>query len=128
MEGNQNEAEEKEKVPETDTQVAYRLYRNTGKSINLSDWNGAFSITSFIEPSTLKSLSRVKTIEELERTEVGEEEDLIPVESRGEGGEEEEGGRRRKQARFLRAVGELGYVGFISSTGKKSEHVVKAVF
>lgn len=43
-------------------------------------------------------------------------------------GDEQERRTRRKQARFLRAVGDLAYVGFLQPTSRKAEHVLKSVF
>lgn len=42
--------------------------------------------------------------------------------------DEDEGPERRKQARFLRAVGDLAHLGFIHPTTYKAEHVLKSVY
>ena len=42
--------------------------------------------------------------------------------------EDDEGPERRKQARFLRAVGDLAHLGFIHPTTYKAEHVLKSVY
>lgn len=42
--------------------------------------------------------------------------------------DEDEGPERRKQARFLRAVGDLAHLGFIHPTTYRPEHVLKSVY
>ena len=46
----------------------------------------------------------------------------------GDESEDDEGPERRKQARFLRAVGDLAHLGFIHPTTYKAEHVLKSVY
>ena len=79
-----------------DTQIAYRLYLECGKLINLYDWYIAF-----------------RTI--LERDEEW-------LESVG-GTEDDSPGQQEIHARFVRAVGELRLMGFIKQTGRKKDHV-----
>jgi len=42
--------------------------------------------------------------------------------------EEEEKWKVEIQARFIRALHELDYLGFIKHTGRKADHVVRSVF
>ena len=42
--------------------------------------------------------------------------------------EEEEKWKVEIQARFIRALHELDYLGFIKHTGRKADHVVRTVF
>lgn len=119
---------------ETDVAVAYKLYRDTGKTINLSDWWMAFegSARDELEVDEEGDLSQQnghrngskKRKERAEDVEEEEEED----EEGDEEEEEEDDPVRRKQARFLRAVGDLAHVGFLQPTSRKAEHVLKSVF
>ncbi|ORY59430.1 origin recognition complex subunit 3 N-terminus-domain-containing protein [Leucosporidium creatinivorum] len=110
--------------PSLDVAVAYRLYKETGKTINLGDWWNAFDTAAWDEeqaeaegaPNGLGKKRRRGGSEE--GTEDGDSEE----------DDEEEDAQVRKQARFLRALGDLGYVGFIQPTSRKPEHVLKSVF
>lgn len=103
-----------------DVAVAYRLYRETGKMINLGDWWIAFEGAAWDEEEGKGSKGKRRREASGEEDE-GEEED----EEDEEGAED---AQRRKQARFLRAVGDLAYVGFLQPTSRKPEHVLKSVF
>lgn len=83
--------------------IAYRLYRETGKTINLHDWFQAFDQASY------------------------DQKELPLVE--GEDEERREKRRKRiKEARFIRALGDLAHVGFVLPSSRKAEHVSKSVF
>lgn len=124
----------------TDVAVAYRLYRDTGKTINLGDWWMAFDVSAKNEEKVVvendgeedgemngnspskKGKGKGKQKNKRQRAEVEEDEEEEESE------DEEDGPIRRKQARFLRALGDLAYVGFLQPTTRKSEHVLKSVF
>lgn len=120
-----------------DVVVAYRLYRETGKTINLADWYGAFR----------GAVARVDAGDGDGDGDGGNDGNdnqtrkrIRPDDDNGGGGEDEEhdqdqereGDRdkkdRRVQARFLRAVGDLAYVGFVLPNSRKAEHVTKSIF
>ncbi|SCZ97420.1 BZ3500_MvSof-1268-A1-R1_Chr4-2g07202 [Microbotryum saponariae] len=104
-----------------DLATAYKLYQETGRSINLADWFTAFDATARAEEAT--------TIRR-KRRRVGQE-DLDSDSSDHDAEEEDEEAsdpRRRIQARFLRVVGDLAHVGFLNPTSRKSEHVLKNIF
>jgi len=46
----------------------------------------------------------------------------------GEEGEDEERWKMEVQARFMRSLHELDYLGFIKHTGRKADHVLRTVF
>ena len=46
----------------------------------------------------------------------------------GEEEEDEEGWRMHVQARFVRALHTLDFVGFVKHTGRKAEHVMRTVY
>lgn len=124
----------------TDVAVAYRLYRDTGKTINLGDWWMAFDVSASNEEKVLvenednedvdmngdspSKKNKAKGKQKNKRQRVEDEEEEEEEESE----DEEDGPLRRKQARFLRALGDLAYVGFLQPTTRKSEHVLKSVF
>lgn len=112
---------------ETDAGVAYRLYRETGKIINLGDWWNAFDQSSVDESTTRQNKKKRKRLQGEEGDDDAVEEDGNIVEEHedeAEGDAEE----RRKQARFIRAVGDLAHVGFLLPSTRKAEHVAKSVF
>lgn len=102
--------------PTLDVAVAYRLYRETGKSINLSDWWRAFEGAAWDGDGDGDGDGK-RTREDGDADDGEEDED-----------EDEDQRRRRKQARFLRALGDLAYVGFVQPTARKPEHVNKSIF
>ncbi|TPX61349.1 hypothetical protein PhCBS80983_g01183 [Powellomyces hirtus] len=82
-----------------DTSIAYRLYLECGRLINLYDWFVAFGAI-------------------LEK----EKDDGLE----GDEGEEDAAHRRQHiQARFVKAIAELQYMGFIKSTTRKTDHVMR---
>jgi len=62
-----------------------------------------------------KGKGKQKVDEEEEEEEDGESED-------------EDKWKREVQARFMRALQELDYLGFIKHTGRKADHVIRTVF
>lgn len=117
--------------PSLDVAVAYRLYKETGKTINLGDWWTAFDAAAWDEEQTGEEGAGEEGAPNgkgkgKKRRRGGSEEG--PEDGESEEGDDEEDAQVRKQARFLRAIGDLGYVGFIQPTSRKPEHVLKSVF
>ncbi|KWU46587.1 hypothetical protein RHOSPDRAFT_15117 [Rhodotorula sp. JG-1b] len=127
-----------------DLAVAYRTYTDThpqGRLANLGEWWGAFELGAAEE-----------VVEEggengQEEGQFGngaggggggggknggsdedEDEEGSDEDDDGDESEDDEGPERRKQARFLRAVGDLAHLGFIHPTTYKAEHVLKSVY
>lgn len=109
--------------------------------INVGDWWRAFEQTAPDEPDLEEedeeavsrkgkesaSAKRKRNGGDMEddsekESDAGEEDDEDEEE------EVEDVRLRRKQARFLRAVGDLAFAGFLQPTSKKAEHVLKSVF
>ncbi|GAA5904649.1 hypothetical protein JCM8208_004840 [Rhodotorula glutinis] len=64
-----------------------------------------------------------------EEEEEGQEEESDDKGRGSDDDDDDEGGpERRKQARFLRAVGDLAHLGFVHPTTYKPEHVLKSVY
>ncbi|KAL8293081.1 hypothetical protein RQP46_000775 [Phenoliferia psychrophenolica] len=133
-------ADESTDGPRSDVAVAYRLYRETGKLINLGDWWSTFDLNALDEPASEEE----KDEEEAAPDPKGKGKGKAKAATNGKGKkrarsveseeEEEEEEReeddpaRRKQARFLRAVGDLALAGFLQPTARKAEHALKSVF
>lgn len=117
---------------EEDVKVAYRLYQDTGKQINLGDWWEAFDQAALDEPHAEVEGEDVVMEEGVEtggkkraRSGEGDEDESEEEEEEEREGTERE---RRKQARFLQTIGDLAYVGYLQPTSRKAEHVLKSVF
>ncbi|KAJ3162756.1 Origin recognition complex subunit 3 [Geranomyces michiganensis] len=83
-----------------DASVAYRLYLECGRLINLYDWFVAFG-----------------AILEKERDQLAEAAAAVS--------ESDEDRRLGIQARFVNAIAELQYLGFVKHTARKTDHVVR---
>ncbi|GAA6029372.1 hypothetical protein JCM8097_003642 [Rhodosporidiobolus ruineniae] len=137
--------EEGDQVPH-DLAVAYRVYAEThasGRLVNLGEWWAGFEIGVGEEPEegaeAMRGVGKRKASgggggrggkkarrDEDDEAEEDEGEDDDEDE---EDEEEDEGGpARRKQARFLRAVGDLAHLGFLHPTTYRPEHVLKSVY
>ncbi|KPV75780.1 uncharacterized protein RHOBADRAFT_52808 [Rhodotorula graminis WP1] len=132
----------------SDLGVAWRVYRDThaqGRLVNLGEWWAGWEIGAAEEEEregegegegwggrTAGSRGRKRARTGREEGGEGDEEGGGSEEDEGERAsddDEDEGGpERRKQARFLRAVGDLAHLGFIHPTTYKPEHVLKSVY
>ncbi|GAA5978195.1 hypothetical protein JCM10908_004267 [Rhodotorula pacifica] len=132
-----------------DLAVAYRTFTEThpqGRLANLGEWWGAFELGAADEdPEEYQNgngngggKNGSKPAKKRKRAEGrGEDDEDQDSDSDGEedgtsdsddDDEEDEGPPRRKQARFLRVVGDLAHLGFIHPTTYKAEHVLKSVY
>ncbi|KAK4053813.1 Origin recognition complex subunit 3 [Microbotryomycetes sp. JL201] len=104
--------------PALDVVIAYKMYCETGRTVNLADWYTAWEGSVWDEMSTKKRKRKVdgKDNQDLANAaDENQEYDSAAV-------------RQRKQARFIRAIGDLGFLGFLQPTARKAEHVTKTVF
>ncbi|EPQ51812.1 hypothetical protein GLOTRDRAFT_80817 [Gloeophyllum trabeum ATCC 11539] len=113
-----------------DTSILFRRYLEGGKMLNVYDWYEAFALELETQrkemrkrlaaeagPSTpKKNKGKGKARELDEQMEMDGEDD------------DEEQWRMQIQARFIRALHELDYAGFIKHTGRKADHVLRTVF
>jgi origin recognition complex subunit 3 len=93
-----------------DTSILFRRYLEAGRMINVYDWYESFS-----------------QVVESQRSH------LAPAdggENGGHGEEEgdEEGWKMHVQARFVRALHTLDFVGLVKHTGRKADHVMRTVY
>ncbi|KAF8893016.1 origin recognition complex subunit 3 N-terminus-domain-containing protein [Infundibulicybe gibba] len=102
-----------------DTSILFRRYSDSGRMINVYDWYESF-----------------KTVLETQRRKAtrhghnGADAELSPRKRKGlsaEGGDAEKW-RAEVQARFVRALHELDYLGFVKHTTRKADHVLRTVF
>ena len=92
-----------------DVSILFRRYLEAGRMINVYDWYESFS-----------------QVIESQRSH------LAPATDGGENGaqgdEEEEEWKMHVQARFMRALHTLNFVGLVKHTGRKAEHVMRTVY
>lgn len=124
----------------SDLHVAYRTYTEThpqGRLANLGEWWGAFELSATdevarggAEAADGQAGGRNGASRKRRRADADAEEDDEggTGEEDSEDEDEDEGPERRKQARFLRAVGDLAHLGFIHPTTYRPEHVLKSVY
>jgi len=103
-----------------DTSILFKRYLDSGKMINVYDWFESFKFVLDTQRSHLlerasgtpKKRGKGKAAKrQVEMTEEEEEQWNIQV-----------------QARFIRAMHELDYLGFIKHTGRKADHLLRTVF
>lgn len=114
-----------------DTSILFQRYLESGKMINVFDWFESFTVVLEAQKQHAK------------RDELAARETWIRTPTRRKGkqrqGAEDEGyleeseeqlekWRLEAQARFIRSLHELDYVGLIKHTGRKADHVVRTVF
>lgn len=98
----------------------------SGRLINVYDWFQSFAVA--LEEEERLTGDNVSTGERQDSMDAGPS---SPSKRRRRGvtsQEEREKRTREMQARFMRAVHELDYLGFIKPTGRKRDHVMKTVF
>jgi origin recognition complex subunit 3 len=118
-----------------DTSILFRRYLNSGKMINVYDWYESFAVVLDDQRRRTRKKGKsspTKSASPRKRKKKGA---LDDDDQNGEEEEEEEESpgelekwRMEVQARFIRAVHELDYLGFIKHTGRKADHVLRTVF
>jgi origin recognition complex subunit 3 len=129
-----------------DTSILFHRYLDSGKMINVYDWFESFAVVLESQKRHLKKLSKSNGSDggskaptprngkgkgkgKGKQRQVDEDMD---VDEDGDGedeyGEDEEKWKMEVQARFIRSLHELDYLGFIKHTGRKADHVLRTVF
>jgi origin recognition complex subunit 3 len=107
-----------------DTSILFRGYLEAGRMINVFDWYQSFA--AVLEAQRDRRLG-------IEDQQAG----YSPSDGRrqsnddeneGEEAVEDEGWGMEVQARFIRGVHELDFMGFLKHTGRKPDHVTRTVF
>ncbi|GAA5894668.1 hypothetical protein JCM6882_006652 [Rhodosporidiobolus microsporus] len=134
--------EEAERVP-LDLAVAYRTYAEghpSGRLANLGEWFAAWELGAGEEPEKgavmggegengVNGKGKGRGKKRARREDGDDERDEEESDDDDEEEEDDdEGPARRKQARFLRALGDLAHLGLIHPTTYKPEHVLKSVY
>lgn len=92
-----------------DTSMLLSRYMDSGRIINAYDWFKAFAVATNNEDTAVGGRSAKNAIN-----------------ARGE--EDKEGERKELQARFLRSVHELEWMGFLKTTARRKDHVLRSAF
>lgn len=114
-----NESEAKSITEFPDTSILFKRYLDSGKMINVYDWFESFK-------TVLDSQDELITTRAVGNT--------SPKKGKGKAktnngaGRDEDKWNMEAQARFIRALHELDYLGFIKHTGRKADHVQRTVF
>lgn len=111
-----------------DTSILFRRYMDSGRMINVYDWFEAFAGVLDVQREQLQEREKAKA----------RAKPAIPKKGKGKGKvkqkviqEEEDAEEKWKmevQARFMRALQELDFMGFIKHTGRKADHVMKTIY
>lgn len=109
-----------------DVSLAFQRYVDSGKMINLYDWYQTF-VTAFegydgendsmdVEdtPTKPRHNKPSRLMQRKKASQSTADADAVD--------------KRELQARFMRTVHELEFVGFLKRTGRRTEHVIKTVF
>ncbi|TFK53049.1 hypothetical protein OE88DRAFT_1677789 [Heliocybe sulcata] len=111
-----------------DTSILFRRYLEGGKMINVYDWYESFAVVLESQRREIRRERRSDAVASRNKSDGKGKGKARAVEDEEE---EEEGGeewRMQVQARFIRALHELDYMGFIKHTGRKADHVLRTVF
>jgi origin recognition complex subunit 3 len=126
-----------------DTSILFRRYLDSGKTINVYDWFESFAVVLENQRRHLKKQgekggsssprksgsSPKKGKGKQRQVDISDDEDVRMDDGGGDDDEEnEEKWKMEIQARFMRALQELDYLGFIKHTGRKADHVSRTIF
>ena len=124
-----------------DISILFKRYLDSGRMINVFDWFESFKCV-------LEMQRKYESMQDGGGGEDGEEKEVFRPKKRGKGKEkktkskgkekeskmilmdqdEDEEWKLEVQARFIRSLHELDYLGFVKHTGRKREHVLKTLF
>ncbi|KDQ56641.1 hypothetical protein JAAARDRAFT_36119 [Jaapia argillacea MUCL 33604] len=119
-----NTAQNERPQPELpDTTLLFKRYSEGGKMINVFDWFESFALELENRKEQTNGKSKANGVTLVEYASAEEVQTDVEI-------EEEEGEKWRMgvQARFIRALHELDYLGFIKHTNRKPDHILKTVF
>lgn len=118
-----------------DTGILFRRYLDSGRMINVFDWFESFKGVlevqrrsggrdngdDVVEREKLRSPRKKGKEKEKKSKGKGKEKERVEE-------EEEDEWNLEVQARFIRALHELDYLGFVKHTGRKRDHVLRTLF
>ncbi|KAF8350403.1 origin recognition complex subunit 3 N-terminus-domain-containing protein [Amanita rubescens] len=108
-----------------DISILFTRYTESGKMINVYDWFESFQLALERQREHLKEQDNGKKRKSLSPKKRGKGKAAV---EQPEDEQDEEQWRLEVQARFIRALHELDYLGFIKHTGRKADHVLRTVF
>ena len=142
--GEQEGDHERELWELPDTSIAFRRYVEAGRMVNVFDWFESFAVVLESQRRNLrkralranrspakvngrgtkgKGKGRITSA-----TTDGEDDDADIDVDEVVDEEEEERWKVEVQARFMRALHELDYMGFVRHTGRKADHVIRTIY
>lgn len=108
-----------------DTSILFQRYLESGKMVNVFDWFESFTVVLEAQKRHARNGS---AREALTRTPTRRRHAEDDEKNREESEEQLGKWRLEVQARFIRSLHELDYVGLIKHTGRKVDHVMRTVF
>ncbi|KAG0706584.1 origin recognition complex subunit 3 N-terminus-domain-containing protein [Suillus ampliporus] len=114
-----------------DISILFKGYLESAKMINVYDWFESFAVVLEARKRRMGKNGTRDGAHGNSGTPLRQKgkQKQVEVEVMGEdAGEDEEEWHMEVQARFIRALQELDYLGFIKHTGRKADHVMRTVF
>ena len=111
-----------------DTSILFRRYMEAGRMINVYDWYESFAQ---ILDAQRREIARAKQATVRGRREKGKQKARprpkdVAIEDMTE--EEQDEWQTEVQARFIRALHELDFMGFVKHTGRKADHIIRTIY
>ncbi|PPQ91406.1 hypothetical protein CVT25_014294 [Psilocybe cyanescens] len=107
-----------------DSSILFKRYLDSGKMINVYDWFESFKTVLDTQHEKLHELVMPKK----RKGPKAKKQLAAKAKSEAKTEEEQEKWHLEVQARFVRAMHELDYLGFIKHTGRKADHVLRTHF
>ncbi|VDB83183.1 unnamed protein product [Peniophora sp. CBMAI 1063] len=117
-----------------DTSILFRRYLEAGRMVNVYDWYEAFAMALETQRRRLSALKAEADAEKAAQKGKakangrGKAKAPVPEVEEEEDKDAEEKWKMHVQARFIRALHELDYLGFVKHTGRKPDHIVRTVY
>jgi origin recognition complex subunit 3 len=126
--GQQSENDEDGDLP--DISILFKGYLESAKMINVYDWFETFAFFLEAQKRRVRKTHIPDGADGTPRTpsKKGKQKQVEGEAVDKDTGEDEEEWLMEVQARFIRALQELDYLGFIKHTGRKADHVMRTAF
>ena len=111
-----------------DTAIMFARYLDSGRMINVYDWFEAFrAVLDAQREERAQAIADGKVVDGAKGRSPRKSK-KAKKKAAADDGIDEESWALEVQARFVRALHELDYMGFLKHTGRKADHVVKMSF
>ncbi|KAK2466646.1 hypothetical protein APHAL10511_000904 [Amanita phalloides] len=124
-----------DKIPEIwtlpDISILFKRYMESGRMINVYDWYESFQVALERQREHLEGQAEEEREAKGKRSSPkkrGAKAKVQVEQVTDEDSDDDEQWRVQVQARFIRALHELDYLGFIKHTGRKADHVLRTVY